>query len=161
MRTTATNAAKGALAGAVAGFVASWAMEAFQVAWQKNEADSSSEGDPATVKAAQKVSKAVSGNSIAQADKEQAGEAIHYATGAALGLVYGMAAEQFPGVAAGWGTAFGGTVAVALDEGAVPALGLAPSPTETPPSSHLFGLVSHLVFGLVAESARRIVRALL
>ena len=161
MRTTPTSVAKGAIAGMVAGIVASWAMEAFQVAWQKGAASSPPKGDPATVKAARKVSKAVSGRAIAQSDKKQSGEVVHYATGVALGLVYGMTAERLPVVTAGLGTAFGGTIALALDEGAAPALGLAPPPTQTPPSSHLFGLVSHLVFGLAAESSRRVVRAVL
>ena len=161
MRNAPSNLAKGTIAGAIGGIVASWAMEQFQAAWLAWSGAKPGTGDPATVKAAQRLSKAVTGKAIARSDKDAAGNAVHYATGAALGLAYGIAAEAVPGATAGFGTAFGTAVVVALDEAAVPALGLGPPPTAAPPSAHLFGFASHLVFGIVAEATRRTVRRVL
>ncbi len=45
--------------------------------------------------------------------------------------------------------------ALYLDELAVPVLGLSGKPSEYPLASHLYGLMSHLVYGLSAEVARR------
>ncbi|MXQ14842.1 DUF1440 domain-containing protein [Microvirga makkahensis] len=92
--------------------------------------------------------------------KEIAGPAVHYAVGAALGGLYGVAAEIAPGVTAGAGLRFGAAVAVALDEGVVPAIGLSGPPWESPSSTHLYALSSHLVFGLTAEIVRRSARSL-
>jgi hypothetical protein len=40
----------------------------------------------------------------------------------------------------------------------VPAAGLGDAPTETPASTHLYALLSHVVFGGVAEGTRRLAR---
>jgi len=47
---------------------------------------------------------------------------------------------------------------VAADEFAVPALGLSKSPAQTPPASHFYGLVSHLVYAARLETVCRSVR---
>ena len=43
----------------------------------------------------------------------------------------------------------------------VPAAGLAPPPSEQPASAHVYGLASHLLYGLTTELARKLVRGLL
>ncbi len=149
---------RGAIAGVAAGLAAAFAMNQFQKLWPR---ESDSEGDPATVKAANKASRAAIGRPVPGAEKELAGEAIHYGLGAALGVGYGIMAEYWPQARTGFGTAFGAVTALALDEVAVPAMGLGEAPWKTPPATHAYGMVSHLVFGLVAESARRSLRAAL
>jgi hypothetical protein len=57
------------------------------------------------------------------------------------------------------GLVFGGALFAVADEVAVPALGLSGKPSESPLSSHLYGLAAHVVYGLSTELARRGLRA--
>ena len=157
MTTRTPDPIRGALAGLAAGLVASFAMNMAQKLFATLGAKPGP-GDPATVRAANKLSRAATGRSIEQEKKEGAGEAVHYATGAALGVAYGLAAEYRPEVTAAAGTAFGAATSVVLDEAGVPLAGLGKPPWQAPLSSHAYGLASHLVFGVVAESTRRALR---
>lgn len=150
---------RGALAGLAAGLAAAFVMNQFQTLWSAVSAPDGGGGDPATVKAANKVSRATTGRSIEEGDKNLAGEAVHYGLGAALGVAYGIAAEYRPGVTIGFGTAFGAATAVALDNVAVPAAGLDDPPWDTSLGTHAYGMVSHLVFGAATEGTRSIIRA--
>ncbi|SEM77018.1 Protein of unknown function [Sphingomonas gellani] len=150
---------KGALAGLAAGLVASFAMDRFQaVLTAASSSSSDDEDEPATNKAADRIARATTGHDVPDDKKDAAGQGVHYALGAGLGLAYGMAAEASPAVTSGLGTAFGGTVAGLLDEAAVPAVGLGPAPWKTPASGHAYTLASHMVFGVTAEITRRLVR---
>lgn len=161
------NLFKGLVAGALAGVAASYVMERFQAEWtkaeEKNGGSSPSGGaeEPATVKAADRVAVAVTGSPVPPARRDQAGEIVHYTTGAGVGAVYGALSEVAPLLTFGFGAAYGGAVAIGLDDTLVPKLGLAKSAAETPPSVHAYSLASHLVYGLTLEGARRIIRVLL
>jgi hypothetical protein len=161
------NLFKGLVAGALAGAAASYVMERFQAEWAKAEEQagvasaSSGEEDPATVKAADRVAVAVTGSPVPPAHREQAGEIVHYTTGAGVGAIYGVLSEFAPVLTFGFGAAYGGAVAIGLDDTLVPKLGLAKGPKETPPSVRAYSLASHLVYGLTLEGARRILRVLL
>lgn len=148
---------KGALAGLAAGLVASLVMDGFQRALSALS-PSDNEGEPATEKAADRVALETTGLPVPQADKPLAGQAVHYALGAALGVGYGVTAEALPVATAGGGTAFGLAAAIVLDEVAVPAMGLGDAPWQTPASTHAYTIASHLVFGAAAEATRRLVR---
>ena len=158
---------KGALAGAAAGLLASFVMNQFQAVWSKAEEELSAGGEdeddsgdePATVKAADKAARTVTGEPLPEEAKEPAGQAVHYATGAVLGAIYGGLAELAPAVTAGYGAAYGTAVNLVLDEAIVPALGLGPSPFKTPLKTHAYGAASHSVFGLVLEIGRRLIRS--
>ena len=150
----------GAGAGLVAGLVASFAMSQFQKIWGATMSEQGSGGDSATVKAANRASRTTTGRSVEKERKKEAGEAVHYATGAAIGLAYGAAAELRPEVTIGRGTGFGVAVFAVLDEAAVPTMGLSDPPWKTPIETHVYGFVSHLVFGLVIETVRRGIRTL-
>ncbi len=158
--TTGPKIVRGATAGLVAGILASFAMDLFQ-AVAAPSTDSSDDDEPATVKAADKAKIALTGTPIDKADRSSAGQIVHYGIGALLGLAYGVAAEFRPGITAGYGTAFGVGVAATLDEVAVPAAGLGSAPWKTDAGTQLYSLLSHLVFGTVAELARRQVRTTL
>lgn len=159
---------RGAVSGAIAGLGASFVMTAFQAALSKSSkalfdsgesnGDDEKEGasEPATVKAAAKISRAVAGEEPPEEWRAPAGSLVHYGFGAALGLAYGLAATAVPQIRAGYGTAYGAGVALVADEILAPAAGLSGPPTETPPSTHLYSLVSHLVFGAALEAFRRI-----
>ena len=151
---------RGALAGLAAGLVASLAMNGFQAAVQAL-APTDDEDEPATQKAADRISVAATGSPLSDRAKPIAGDAVHYALGAALGIGYGVAAEFQPIVTAGFGTGFGTGAALLIDQAAVPLARIGPTPAETPPSTHLYTLSSHLVFGATAEATRRLMRALI
>jgi uncharacterized membrane protein YagU involved in acid resistance len=147
-----------AAAGLVAGIAASFAMDCFQSAVAALSSSEESDAEPATQKAADKMAQMTVGHDIPEDRKPLAGQLVHYAIGAGLGVTYAIAAEYRPAVTAGYGTAFAATTAVLLDETAVPAAGLGEAPWKTPPTTHLYGAASHVVFGTVTEGVRRLLR---
>ena len=155
---TLVRVATGAAAGLVAGLAASFAMDRFQALTQPS---SDQDGEPATQQAADGVAKAVTGARLPDDAKPVGGQLVHYVLGAALGVGYGIAAEFVPKVTIGDGAAFASATWVLLDETAVPAAGLGDPPWKSPPKTHAYSFVSHLVFGLTAEAARRLARAAL
>ena len=158
--TDGTKILRGALAGLLAGVVASFAMDRFQ-ALAASLSPSDSDEEPATAKAADRIKQAAGGAPVTKAMQPLAGQLVHYAVGAGLGVAYGIASEFRPGLASGYGAPFGVGVAAVLDEGAVPAVGLGTAPWDSPASTHAFSLASHLVFGVVADLVRRQVRSTL
>ena len=148
--------AMGAAAGLVAGLIASYAMDRFQALVQPS---SDQQGEPATQQVADRIVGEVSGEPLASAAKPAGGQAVHYGLGAALGVAYGVAAEFVPAVTAGAGTAFAGATWALLDEATVPAVGLGDPPWRSPAKTQAYGLISHLVFGLVAELSRTLAHA--
>jgi uncharacterized membrane protein YagU involved in acid resistance len=98
-------------------------------------------------------------HALTPAEKKIAGPAVHYAVGVTSGIVYSVASEFLPEVTAGFGMPFGAALWLTVDEGAVPLLGLAKGPTKYPPSTHIYALASHLVFGATVEGVRRLLRA--
>jgi len=70
---------------------------------------------------------------------------------------------QLSGIRGGFpaGLFLGAALFGIADEVAVPALGLSGKPSEFPLSSHLYGLASHLVYGVTTEITRRAMRAAL
>lgn len=173
---------KGVAAGLVGGLVAAWVMSEFQTIWSKlseqlsGEGEGSEEGspseegrgdgekseeqeEPATVKAAEAISENVLSHELTKSEKKVAGPAMHYGFGSTMGALYGGVAEAWPGATLGAGTLFGSAVWLGADELAVPALGLSRSPTEHPPSTHIYALVSHIVFGATTESVRALLRS--
>jgi uncharacterized membrane protein YagU involved in acid resistance len=180
-----SNVWKGLAAGVVGGLVASAVMNRFQALLSKlaegeersHGAQSMQQGHPqkglgrklqsegkddaeddAPERLANAISVGVSGQELAEQDKEVAGVAFHYAMGATSGAMYGALAEAVPAVKVGVGVPFGAAVWLIADEGVVPALGLSKSPTEYPLSIHAYAFASHLVFGLTTELVRRTVR---
>jgi putative membrane protein len=176
---------KGLVAGIAGGLAATIVMSEFQAGWKKaSEAleengngksgkrkssrksqKSEEEGEDATMKAAGKIAE-LADQKLTRSQKKKGGMLVHYAFGTALGAVYGVAREMSPDalqslhpVLAGVG--YGSAVFVGADEFAVPALGLSESPEDTPLSSHAYGLVSHVVYGLTGELVRKAVRSYL
>lgn len=165
MRNT-SSAALDAASGAAAGVSAAFLMNCFQIAWGKaSKALSDSDrgeqkdesGEPATVKAVEKFQGMISGRPLPEGERQVAGNLLHYGFGAFLGAVYALAARRRPAVRAGYGTIYGGAVSLIADEALIPAAGLSPPPTEAPPSSHVYGFISHLVFGAALEGSYRLI----
>jgi putative membrane protein len=146
----------GLFAGIAAGLIASVAMAAFQSVAAKPLGLDQSDDDPATVKAADRLALATTGRQVPEDYRPQAGQAVHYLTGAALGGLYGVLTEYRPGAAAGFGSLYGAATSLLLDEAAVPAAGLGSAPWETGAATHAYGAAAHLVFGVALEGARSV-----
>jgi putative membrane protein len=167
----APDVLKGLVAGIAGGLLASLVMEQFQALWTKaaeaieragnddqKDKRKGRKGDPANVKAAQSISKNVFGRRLPKSKKRLAGEAVHYAIGTTLAAIYGALAEASPITTLGDGVVFGTAVWLLADEISVPALRLSKPPTKIPVSTHVYALISHLVYGWTAEMVRRAVR---
>lgn len=176
----------GMIAGLFGGLAASWVMNAFmeaagpkiQEAAQKldgpvkeqraqqsqprNGAGHEEPKEDATMKTADAVVSAVTGGRhLSMEGKQRGGPVVHYAFGALMGALYGLAAEATPLATAGFGTAFGGALFAGADLWAVPALKLSGSSADAPVSSLATPFSAHLVYGVTTEGVRRLVRAVL
>jgi putative membrane protein len=164
---------RGLLAGLAGGLMAAWTMNQFQAAYtravesprERNAGErpreealdsrTEAEAEDATMKAADKLARKLVHRPLSRQAKRRAGPVVHYAFGGAMGALYGATAELFPEVTYGFGTSFGAVLFAVADEVAVPALGLAEGAAAVPISSHLYALVSHLVYGAATEGVRR------
>jgi len=151
------------VAGAIGGAVASYAMNQFQAGMSKllpapAQPKQTSE-ESANVKAAAAVSEAVFGHHLAPAEKQWAGELVHYGYGTATGAVYGAAAEHWDDIRMGEGVVFGVALWALSDEVAVPVFHLSRGPQEYSLRTHAMALASHLVYSVTTELARRLLRS--
>jgi putative membrane protein len=150
--------------------VASWTMNQFQKVWSAAEKEitggkqgqgsenGSEDAEDATMKTADRISEALQGRHLTKDEKKKAGPVVHYAFGALMGAVYGASVEVNPAANALARIPFGAILFAAADEVALPALDLSDKPAAYPLSTHLYGLVSHAVYGVTTETVRRIVR---
>lgn len=159
------NYARGALAGVAAGLIASYAMNQFQavlakVSPQPQPAELPAPGsEPATVRVANAVSHTFLDRDLSPAEKDMAGEAVHYAFGAAVGAIYGVLAEANKTSRLGFGSLFGSVLWFLADEVAVPKFGLSKQASAYPASVHASAWASHLVYGITTDLIRRGLRA--
>jgi putative membrane protein len=107
---------------------------------------------------ADRIFQALRARHLTRDDKKEDGPVVHYAFGALMGAVYGASVEVNPAANALAGIPFGAVLFAAADEVALPALGLSDKPVAYPLSTHVYGLVSHAVYGVTTEAVRRIVR---
>jgi len=147
--------------GIAGGLAASLAMNLFQTGWsavskrlKPEDGDGGGGDEPSTVKAADQVAQATTGNPVPGDQRQAAGQAIHYGFGALLGGLYGATGTVYPAVRTGFGAPFGAAVWAVADEVAVPAAGLSEPPTRTPASTQVYALASHLLFGAVLEGSQ-------
>jgi len=163
---------RGVLAGIAGGLVAAWVMNEFMAgpgqklqqaveSDEENREPSSEPKEDATMKTADAIAYTTTGSHLSRADKEKGGPIVHYAFGALTGGLYGGLAEYSSTVTSGFGTSFGGVLFSSADFLAVPALNLAPSPTDQPASALATPFAAHIVYGVTTEFIRRILRSLL
>lgn len=165
---------RGILAGVAGGLVASWVMNEFSTTLgqklsdvvespaDKAELKQQSDGEDATMKAADKIVETVTGGQhLTHEQREIGGPIIHYSMGAVMGGIYGALAEYTDFAKAGFGTTFGGVLFATADVFGVPAMKLGPWPDEYPVSSLANPLATHLVYGFTTELVRRAVREIL
>lgn len=150
----------GLVSGALAGLAASFVMSEFQSLWLEYDEEAKAKlakSKSATLKAADKVSSTLAGEPVPTSAQKLASNGVHYLTGAVLGGLYGVAAAFFPSITAGAGSVYGGAAWVVMDEVVVPTFGLGPKPTDAAAKDHIYGLSSHMVFGLTLELVRSVV----
>ena len=165
---------RGVLAGVAGGLVAAWVMNVWSVGpgaalnaqletpEEQKQLSEGSDGEDATMKAADKIVAAVDGGQhLTHEQRATGGPIVHYTFAALMGGLYGGLAEYIPLVRAGFGTTFGTALFAGGDLLAVPALGLSKPLSDYPPASYANPFTSHLVYGATTELVRRLVRPLL
>lgn len=160
------NPLREVLIGAAAGVGAAFVMDRFQALWsQYGErvglpgGSRSQETGDATENTAELVAASTTGERLPVEHREQAGKAVHYATGAALGAAYGVLASSVRGSTLGAGLPFGAAAYFLLDQGLVPKAGLGAKLGPNDRDQQTYVLVSHLVFGFAVDSIRRVLGA--
>lgn len=176
-RSRRRRVARGTLAGIAGGLAASWVMNLFisklgekltqslmsDEDKRQQQQQSTQEREPeedATMKAAEGIVHTVTrGHHLSHEEREQAGPIVHYAFGGLVGGLYGALAECSDWTSIGFGTVFGTLLFAGADLIAVPAFGLAPSPTGQPIAAQATPLAAHLVYGATTDLVRRAIRA--
>jgi putative membrane protein len=138
--------ARGAVVGLVAGLLAAGAMSLAHRALREADrrpAGSDKPEDPTVVVA--RAAARLAGSALDEREKSRAGAAVHYAFGAAVGALYGAAAEVVPRVTTAFGVPFGIAVWLVAHVVAVPAMGLSEPPTRQPIGQEAEELGLHVV----------------
>lgn len=141
---------KGLIAGAVAGLVATAAKSIAERIYPPRAHD-----EPAPTET---LAEKLAGHELAPASKELASRSLHWGFGAAAGAVYGALVEYYPAAAAKEGASFGLALMALTHEGALPALGVEPPAEEQTTREHTSEAASHVLYGVVAERVRSLVR---
>lgn len=165
---------RGVLAGIAGGLAAAWVMNEFSATLGKDLSkavetpaeqrllDMESDGEDATMKAADKIAETVTGGRhLTHEQREAGGPIVHYSMGAVMGGIYGALAEYSSIARSGFGTTFGGLLFASADLFGVPAAHLGKWPDQVPVSSLASPLAGHLVYGATTELVRRLVRTIL
>lgn len=122
---------------------------------QQEQQAASQEGSTESV--ARQVAEST-GHHLSPDQKKQGGNLVHYTFGTAMGIAYCVGAEFFPIVTVGLGSGFGTALFLGADILAIPALRIAPPPTETAPKDHFEHWLAHLIYGGALELSRSLLR---
>ena len=165
---------RGIVAGIAGGLIASWVMNQWsagpggalsarlETPEEKQQLAAGSDGEDATMKAADKLTAlAKGGQHLTHEQREGGGPVVHYTFGALMGGLYGGLAEYSSIVRSGFGTTFATALFVGGDLLAVPTLGLSKPLSAYPASSYANPLTAHLVYGATTELVRRLLRPIL
>ena len=150
---------RGLLAGAAAGLAASFLMGPVHALAQKADRSKKKQAADPTEKTAEATSENVLHHKLTRSQKKAAAPVVHYVFGAAVGALYGVAAETIPAVRTGFGSLFGAAVWLGAHVIAVPALGLAEPVTKSPLPKEAGEFGAHIVYGTVSEGLRRAMRS--
>jgi putative membrane protein len=100
----------------------------------------------------------MAGRDLPETQRKVALHTIHWVFGALAGGVYGALVELEPSFAAWQGAAFGITLNRITHETLLPQMGLAAPTGEQPTQERLSEWITHAVYGVGTETARRFVR---
>jgi putative membrane protein len=148
---------KGMFAGLVAGLAATAAKTLAERMFPPR-----TQGEPEPpVEVGNRISEEITGHPLSFAGQQIAAEGIHWGFGAVVGAAYGAIAEYYPAATSKDGASFGIALGSLMHEGALPALGISAAPEDQTIRERTSELSSHVVYGVVAETIRRMVRKIL
>jgi putative membrane protein len=145
--------AKGLLAGLIGGLVATAAKTLAERIYPPR---THGEPEPNEV-----LAEKLAGHELVGTQKEVATEAIHWGFGALTGAAYGALAEYYPAATAKDGAGFGMALSSLTHGTMLPAMGLAAESEEQTTRERTSELATHIVYGVVTETVRRVVRKML
>ncbi len=164
----------GLAAGAIGGLIGTAALDLFKKALIKgSRAVEDVSGSPHTYSTQQEnqllnyhaahaetaaVLARAAGFELSAAQRKTATPITHYATGAIVGALYGVAAEYLPATKIGLGSVFGCVVFAVGNDAILPLLKLLPPLSETPQVLQWEGFSSHALYGTGTELVRRLIR---
>ena len=153
MESTQKRLLKGLLAGLVAGLVATAAKTLAERFYPPR---THGEGEPSEL-----LAEKIAGHSLDSTTEGIASEAIHWGFGALTGAAYGALAEFYPAATDKEGASFGLALMALTHENALPAMGLSPAPEDQTMREKTSEAATHVLYGVVAERVRSIVRKVL
>ena len=146
------------LRGALAGTAATWLMDQVTAGIQQQQRPEDAEREAAArpngkTPAANLVDALAGrlGLDLPESSRGLAEQVVHFGLGAGPGALYALLRDRLPGLGAGSGLLYGAVLFLVNDEYVNTALGLAGPPDAYPLSSHLRGLVGHLVLGVATD----------
>lgn len=107
------------------------------------------------------LSERIAGHPLDDTTEFVASESIHWGFGVAAGAFYGALAEFYPAAASKEGANFGLVLMALTHEGILPAMALSAPAEEQTEREQVSEAATHLLFGVVAERVRSIVRDML
>jgi putative membrane protein len=153
MESTQKRLLKGLMAGLIAGLVATAAKSLAERFYPPRPHD---EPEPQDL-----LAERIAGHPLDAGTNAFASEAIHWGFGALTGAAYGALAEFYPAATAKEGASFGLALMTLTHEKALPAMGLAADSEEQTMREKTSEAASHILYGVVTERVRSIVRKLL
>jgi uncharacterized membrane protein YagU involved in acid resistance len=157
-RTAALDVVVALVAGAVATRVNDYAQKFFYELTPESEKAREPDTEPTSLAAARKTAEAI-GMHPDRRELMRLKTAIHYGLGAGWGVIYALLRRSSHMNPFAAGVATGATLSILVDETICPAMGLSEPNRCYPPSTHLRGFVTHLVYGLaLAGSAELLYR---
>ena len=144
---------KGLVAGAIGGLVATAVKTMAEKVYPPRV-----HGEPEPPEA---MAEKIAGHPLDEATKAVASESIHWVFGAVAGGFYGVLAEIYPAVTAKSGATFGLTLMSLTHEGALPAFGLSEPPEDQTLRERTSEGATHILYGVVTEKVRELVRNML
>jgi putative membrane protein len=145
--------AKGLLAGLIGGLVATAAKSLAEKIYPPR---THGEPEPPEV-----LAEKIAGHELAVTEKAAAAESIHWGFGALAGAAYGAVVEYYPAATAKDGATFGMALSSLTHGTVLPAMGLSAAAEEQTVRERTSEMASHVLFGVVTETVRRVVRRML
>ena len=145
--------AKGLLAGLIGGLVATAAKSVAEKVYPPR---THGEPEPPEV-----LAEKIAGHELVATQREVAAEAIEWGFGALTGAAYGALVEYYPAATAKDGATFGIALSSLTHGTVLPAMGLAAKPEEQTARERTSEMATHVLYGVVTETVRRVVRRML
>jgi putative membrane protein len=145
--------AKGLLAGLIGGLVATAAKTLVERVYPPH---THGEPEPSEI-----LAEKLAGHELEGTEREVATEAIEWGFGALTGAAYGALVEYYPAATAKDGAGFGMALSSLTHGTMLPAMGLAAEPEEQTVRERTSEMATHVVYGVVTETVRRVVRKML